>query len=189
MAKVSDLISGDGGVRALLNDTDSTNGYRYSDDDLVQYCNDALLTLSLLRPDLFSSIGDITCTAATTLQSAPTGAIRILDIFQVKAGRVVTEISRGALDRYNSSWHNDTAAAAQHWMRHDRDPSKFFIYPKAPADQTLVGQWAAPPTALTSDGTIPVPASYIPAIKDYMVFAAESVNEEFARECRAAAFS
>src|SRR3972149_3706081 len=77
--------------------------YRVSDAKMTEYANAFVRELALLRPDLFSTVGDITCTAGTCLQVAPSGAIAPMAVFQVKAGRVVTEANRGQFDRFNSN--------------------------------------------------------------------------------------
>lgn len=177
-------------VRETLEDIEA-GAYRVADARMVDYANDFVRELCLVRPDLFSTIGDITCTAGTCLQSAPAGAIVLVDVFQVKTGRTVTETKRHLLDRFNSNWWNDTAAAAKNWIRHEKDPLKFFIYPKAPVSQILVGQWAQLPSLMTVVGdTIPsqVLDVYLPAMHHYLCFRALARPENKAKAELAPAF-
>jgi hypothetical protein len=44
-------------ARALLQDTDSTDGYRYSDQDMIDAFNDAMAETRSKRPDFFLDIG------------------------------------------------------------------------------------------------------------------------------------
>jgi len=178
-------------VRDTIQDEDSDPSYRISDAKMTQYANDFVRELALLRPDLFSTIGDITCTPGTALQSAPAGAIVLMDIFQVKVGQVVIEARRADIDRFNSGWWNDTAAPAENWFRHDKDPLKFFIYPKSPDPQILVGQWAALPAEMADVGA-QIPAQvqeiYYSAMHHYMVFRAEVKDDETVLSGRAKLF-
>lgn len=181
-------------VIALVRDTtldEDAAAYRVTDAKLITYANDFLREAILLRPDLFSTIGEIPCTNDTVLQAVPAGSLVLVDIFQVKTGRIVREILRKDLDGFNSTWMSDTAAPAKNWIRHDKDPGKFFIYPKAPTSQILIGQTAALPTlfAATSD-TIPttLPTAYYSAMHHYMVFRCEARDDEAVLAGRAKLF-
>lgn len=158
---------------------DETATYRVSDAKYIKYANDFTAEAALLRPDLFATVGEINCTSGETRHSAPTTSIRLIDIFRVKNGQAVIETKREILDRYSPTWHSDTAAAAKNWMRHDRNPNVFFTYPKAPADQILIGEWAALPTAYaaTSDN-LTIQDVYAPAMHHYLVARAESRDDE-----------
>lgn len=39
--------------RAVLQDTDAAQGYRYTDNDLLRYVRDAVISARALRPDIF----------------------------------------------------------------------------------------------------------------------------------------
>ena len=175
-------------ARGILNDLDASSGYRYSDSDLVSYANFALAEMAEIRPDLFSVIGDIPCTDSTVIQSAPATSLRLMEIFQVKAGRVVKETTREEMDRFNINWFNDVAAPAKNWMRHPRDPNKFFIYPQSPLSQVLVGQYAKSPSPVLSTDVIPVADAYLPAVANYIVARAEARNDESIGNGRSIAF-
>lgn len=177
-------------VRDTIQDEDS-DGYRVSNVKMTGYANDFVRELGLLRPDLFATIGEIPCTAATTVQNAPAASLVLMDIFQVKNGRVVTECQRKDLDRFNSNWRNETAAAAENWVRHEKDTNSFFVSPQAPADQILIGQWAELPADMADiNATIPVevPRAYYPAMHHYMVFRAEAKDDESVLSGRAKLF-
>ena len=174
-------------VRRIIQDTNTP--YRYSDDVLLGFANQALKRIAVLRPDLFAYIGDITCTDDEVVQSAPSDSIRLIEIYRVKGGNGVIETNREALDQAYPTWMNDTAAAAVNFMRHVRNPNKFFIYPKAPAGQILVGEYAQTPPDY--DGVTPVallPDAYEPVVIDATVFIAESVDNEHVNSQRAQLF-
>jgi len=89
-------------VRNVVQDTRTP--YRYSDTLLLGFLNTTLKRMAILRPDLFTVIGDIPVTANTVVQSCPAGAVRLVEIFQVKNGDVLTEVSREILDQTYPEW-------------------------------------------------------------------------------------
>lgn len=174
-------------VRRILQDT--TAPQRYSDVVLLGFANQALKRIAVLRPDLFAYIGEITCTANSVVQSAPSDSIRLIEIYSVKDGNGVIETNREALDQAYPQWMNDAAGPTVNWMRHVRNSNKFFIYPKAPANQILIGEYAQTPPDY--DGTTPVdllPDAYEPVVIDATVFIAESVDNEHVNSNRASLF-
>jgi hypothetical protein len=174
-------------VRRILQDTNAP--LRYSDTVLLGFANQALKRIAVLRPDLFAYIGEITTTAGAVIQSAPSDSIRIMEIFQVKNGSGVTETSREALDQTYPTWMNDTAGATVNWMRHVRNPNRFFIYPKAPAGQILIGEYAQTPKDYTADEDVALlPDAFFPVVVDATVFVAESVDNEHVNSNRAQLF-
>ena len=174
-------------ARRLLQDINSPQ--RYSDAVLLGFANQTLKRMAVLRPDLFAYIGEITCTAGQVLQSPPSDSIRIVEIFQVKDGAGVTEVDRKTLDQTYPGWMNDAAGAAVNWMRHVRNPNKFFIYPKAPVGQVLIGEYAKTPTDYAGTDTVDLlPDAYFPMVVDGTVFLAESVDNEHVNSNRAQLF-
>ena len=174
-------------ARRLLQDISAPQ--RYSDAVLLGFANQTLKRMSVLRPDLFAYIGEITCTAGAVIQSPPSDSIRVIEIFQVKDGSGVTEVDRNSLDQTYPGWMNDTAGPAVNWMRHVRNPNKFFIYPKAPAGQILIGEYAQTPPTYTGAQTVALlPDAFFPVVVDGTVFLAESVDNEHVNSNRAQLF-
>ena len=67
-----------------------------------------------------------------------------------------------------------------------RNPNKFFIYPKAPANQTLTVEYSQVPPTYAGDATVTLlPDAYIPALVDVVVFLAESIDNEHVTSGRA----
>lgn len=174
-------------VRRILQDIALPQ--RYSDTVLLGFANQTLKRMAVLRPDLFAYIGEIPTTAGTTIQSMPAGSIRVMEIFSVKDGSAVTEANRQSLDETYPGWMNDTAAPAVNWMRHTRNPNRFFIYPKAPAGQVLIGEYAKSPTDYALNDQIELlPDAFFPIVVDGTVFLAESVDNEHVNSNRAQLF-
>lgn len=171
-------------VRRILQDETTT--YRYSDAFLLALCNQALQRIQLLRPDLFAYTGTVTCTQGEVIQSAPSDSLRVIEVLSVVGGDGVVEADREVLDQTLPTWVNDAEAAAINWMRHVRNPNKFFIYPQAPAAQDLNIEYSQVPP--TYDGTTAVtllPDAYFPAVVDCVLFLAESVDNEHVTSGRA----
>ena len=174
-------------TRRILQDIDTPQ--RYSDEVLLGFANQSLKRIAVLRPDLFAYVGEVTCTADAVLQTAPSDSIRIIEVYSVVSGNGVIEVNRETLDQALPSWMNDTAAAATNWMRHVRNPNRFFIYPKAPADQKLVIEYTQSPP--TYDGTTTVALlsdAYFPVVLDATIFLAESIDNEHVNSNRAKLF-
>ena len=182
--KLSNVITE---VRRILQDINAP--LRYSDTVLLGFANQALKRIAVLRPDLFAYIGEIPTTAGSVIQSAPTDSIRIMEIFSVKNGSGITEANREALDQTYPGWMNDSAADAVNWMRHTRNPNRFFIYPKAPAGQILIGEYAQSPKEYTIDEDVALLSeAFFPVVVDATIFMAESVDNEHVNSNRAQLF-
>lgn len=174
-------------ARVLVQDTRTP--YRYSDTLMLGWVNQTLKRMAVLRPDLFSFIGDIPTTADTVLQSCPSDSLRLVEIFQIKNGDAVTEVNRDVLDQMYPNWVNEAAGTPVNFMRHVRSPNKFFLYPRPTTDIVLVGEYAQVPPTYTINQTIAsLPDAYLPVAVDGVVFLAESVDNEHVNSGRAKLF-
>jgi hypothetical protein len=174
-------------ARVLVQDTRTP--YRYSDTLMLGWVNQTLKRMAVLRPDLFSFIGDIPTTANTVLQSCPSDSLRLVEIFQIKNGDAVTEVNRDVLDQMYPNWVNEAAGTPVNFMRHVRSPNKFFLYPRPTTDIVLVGEYAQVPPTYTINQTIAsLPDAYLPVAVDGVVFLAESVDNEHVNSGRAKLF-
>lgn len=174
-------------VRVLIHDTATT--YRYSDAVLLQFVNQAEKRIAVLRPDLYSAFDTITCTPGEVLQSAPTDSFRLMEVTRIDGGDIVVESNRETMDQNLPTWPSDTAGAARIWMRHPRDPNRFFIYPKAPAAQDLVLEYAKIPTVATVlSSTLDLNDVYLPVLVDAVVFLSQSLDNEHVNSGRAKLF-
>lgn len=174
-------------VRRILSDTLAPQ--RYSDTLLLGFVNQTLKRMSILRPDLFATIGNISTTANTVLQSMPTDSIRLMEIFQVVGGNAVTEVSRDTFDQTYPNWVNETPGTPVNFMRHVRNPNKFFVYPRPISGVTLVGEYSQSPTDYgLGDTILLLPEAYFPTIVDGTVFLTESIDDESVSAGRAKLF-
>jgi hypothetical protein len=177
-------------ARKLLQDTNtSADLQRFSDADLTGYGNQVLKRMALMRPDLFAYMGTVACTENEILQSAPSDSIRLFEVFRIQDGNALREVNRETMDQTYPAWRTTTAAAATAWMRHPRNQNKFFIYPQAPADQTLIVEYAQSPSDYAIGDTIALLSdSYLPALIDGIVWLAESIDNEHVTSQRAQMF-
>lgn len=174
-------------VRRLVQD--QLVPYRYSDTVLLGYVNQTLQRMAILRPDLFTDIVDITTTADAAVQSLPAEAIRLVDIFQVKNGNAITEVDRETMNRNYPGWMNETSGTPVNFMRHVKNPDRYFLYPRPAAGIVLVGEYAKSPIDYTVNASIDVIADvYFPALVDGTVYLAESIDDEHVQSGRAKLF-
>lgn len=177
-------------VRQLLQDSNSNPALqRYSDDLLIGFANQTLKRIALLRPDLFSFIGDITCVAGEVLQTAPADSIRLMEILRVKNGGSIRETNRETMDQTYPAWASDTAGPCVNWMRHPRNPNRFFIYPTSPPAQILIGEYSQTPQNYTASADILLLSdAFFPCVVDGTVYLAEAVDSEAVSSNRAEMF-
>lgn len=174
-------------VRRIVQDM--TAPYRYSDADLLGYINQTLKRMALLRPDLFGVITDIATTANSVVQTLPSDAIRLMDVFSVKGVGAVTETDRETMDRNYPTWLVEAAGTPVNYMRHVKNPTRFFLYPP-PADgvQLTVEYAQVPPTYGLMDTIASVPDAFMPTIVNGAVFLAQSIDDEHVSSGRAKLF-
>ena len=174
-------------VRRLVQD--QLVPYRYSDTVLLGYVNQTLQRMAILRPDLFTDIVDITTTADAAVQSLPAEAIRLVDIFQVKNGNAITEVDRETMNRNYPGWMNEASGTPVNFMRHVKNPDRYFLYPRPAAGVVLVGEYAKSPIDYTLDASIDVISdTYFPVLVDGVVYLAESIDDEHVQSGRAKLF-
>lgn len=176
-------------ARALYNDVDSVL-YRKEDTELLRYVNEGMREISSLQPALFMSIGDITCAVGAVEQAVTfADAQALVDVLCIHGGSALIPFDMETMNAFRPGWRTDTAAPAVQWARKEGDPLRFFIYPKAPATaQALDVMYIRNPTALALTDTISeIPAGYTPALTDYVVYRAESTDDEHSNSGRAAA--
>ena len=168
---------------------DQVTPYRYSDVVLLSYVNQTLKRMAILRPDLFSDIEDITTTANSAAQVLPADAIRLIDIFQIKNGNAITEVDRETMNRNYPGWMQEAAGQPVNFMRHVKNPDRFFLYPRPAAGVVLVGEYAKTPADYALSAEIDVLTEvYFPTLVDGVVYLAESIDDEHVQSGRAKLF-
>lgn len=176
-------------VRPLIQDTRTP--VRYSDAVLLDFVNQVLRRMSVLRPDLFSAFATIDLVAGTTIQRLPADGLRLIEVYNIEAsdGGVLTEVNREALDQNHPLWRTAPAGTPVNYMRHVRNPATFFVYPRPATPMKLVVEYARSPRAYGLSETIEdLSDTYLPVAVDGTVFMAESVDNEHVSTQRAQLF-
>lgn len=182
-------------VRELIQDTTgnqfgaTTAPTRYTDTELLGFVNQTIKRMLILRPDLFSTITNITTTANTVVQTLPSDSYRLVELYSVQNGNVLTEVNRESLDQSYPAWVSDPAGTPYNYMRHTRHPNKYFLYPRPIANIVLVGEYIQVPANYAASANITVlPDAYLPVLVDGTVFLAESIDDEHVNSGRAKLF-
>ena len=175
-------------ARLATNDTDST-AYRQPDSELLIYFNDGLKECATEAPDYFQTTGDFTCVAGQTEQAVTyADAQMFISVLRIKNGKAVLPIDLNAMQMFNPNWASDTAAEAQNWTKMPDDKLRFYIYPKAPSMQVLEVIYIRNPAVYTlSQIVTDIPDTWEAALADYIIFRAESKDDEFVLSGRAVA--
>jgi hypothetical protein len=174
-------------VRVLINDTRSP--YRNSDNTLLGFVNQTIRRMAMLRPDLFTSIVDITTTPNVNVQTLPSNAVRLVEIFQVKGGTAIEEVDRDTFNRAYPQWTTDPAGVPTKYMRHPRNPRAYFLYPRPSTGTVVIGEYVITPNLYTINDVIQVlPDAYFSTLVDGVMFLTESIDDEHVLSGRAKMF-
>lgn len=175
-------------ARSVINDTDSVL-YRQSDIELVKYFNDALKEASRLSPGHFMTTGDYTCTLNATEQAINfIDAQEFLGVIRIKDGKAVHEMALDSIQKFNPDWASDTAGSAQNWAKLPNEKLRFYIYPKTSVMQVLEVSYIRNPVVYVLTDTVDdVPDTWESALADYVIFRAESKDDEHVDSGRAVA--
>ena len=174
-------------VRSLIQDTKPT--FRYSDAVLLRFVNMTIRRMVILRPDLFTTITDVSTTPDLSEQTLPATAVRLVELFRVKNGAALEEVSRDVFDRAYPQWTTDASGTPTKYIRHPRNPRAYFLYPRPTSGIILVGEYVVtPPTYALADPIAVLPDAYFPVLVDGTVFLAESVDDEHVNSGRAKLF-
>lgn len=137
----------------------------YSAATLLSFVNQVLRQTAVLRPDLFTVIADIPTTPNAVEQTLPANSMRLVNIFAVKDGTAITEVSREMMDQSYPQWRLDPAGTPVNYMRHIRNPNQYFLYPKPSAGVVLEGEYVQVPPAYTLNQQIALlPDAFQPVI-------------------------
>lgn len=175
-------------VRTLVQDTRTP--FRYSDVVLLRFLNQTVRRMATIRPDLFTVIGEIPTAAATVVQRIPADGIRLVEIYNVQGGGVVTEVNKDALDQTLPMWRSAPAGVPVNYIRHVRNPGTFFLYPPPQSGTILVAEYSAVPAPYALGDTITVPGdAYIPTLINGIVYLTQSIDDEHVNSGRAKLFN
>lgn len=178
--------------RETLNDTAKA---RYTDASLLLFANAALGTLALLRQDLFVQTISLTTTPASAEQDAASANADIINlywVYRVNNGDAIQKCDMDPLSRFSPGWMTADAGTPENWMKHPEDAkqdksTKYLLSPPPQAGVEVIAKVALAPTrtAVALGSAVPVPDPYMDALAHYIVFRAESKDDEHVVEQRA----
>lgn len=147
----------------------------WTEAQLLEWLNDAQYAISLVRPDASSSVVNLLLVAGTKQTIA---GRRLIDVIRNMgadgntAGQVVEHVDMGNKDKFNPSWHSDSASITINDFMHDpRVPTVFYVSPPATAPTYLELKQAVVPAVLTAlTETINLDDVYVPVIIEWMLY-------------------
>lgn len=162
----------------------------YADATFLAFVNQVLKQTALLRPDLFSYITDIPTTPNTVSQVLPSDSTRLVEIYSVKDGDAITEVTRETMDQTYPQWRIETAGTPVNYMRNVRNPNGYFLYPRPAVGIILVGEYVQTPPVYALNSQIALlPDSFLPAMSAGVVGMIESINNTTSDMNRAKEFA
>ena len=173
----------------VLDVVDNVTAPRQSDTELLGYVNDGVKEICTFKPMVFATVAALACTPGRADQTLTfANAVMLLDVLRVTNGAALTKFDRPTLDLFSPAWRSDAAGPALQWSALEGDLLSFFIYPQAPAAQSLDVRYVRNPAVyLLTDDMVAVPDVMGPALVDYVVYRAESKDDENVSSARAVA--
>ena len=175
-------------ARSIINDDNALMPERFSDTVLLGYVNQAVKRACAMRPDLFITSTTITPTVGQVEQELASTITRLMEIHRVVGGNAVGEVDKETMDRSAPDWTTETSGTPVNWMRHPRNPRRYYLYPAPATGTTLSAEYIAVPSDYAIGDTIGMPDSYKTALIDCVVAIAEVVDNEHVETQRAKSF-
>lgn len=169
---------------------------RWSEQELVDYCNDAELQTVQHRPDLAAHNTNVQLVAGTR-QTIPADGIRFLKAIRNRGsagatnGNAIRQAYMEALDSEVPDWHSRTTnSEVQHYVIDNADPKHFYVYPGLANGATLFLEvlYARTPPAITSiSDNFTLGRENLNALLDFVLYRAFSKDAEYAGNAQRAA--
>jgi hypothetical protein len=138
----------------------------------------ALKMLGAYRPDVFSFTTVTTTTADTVVQTLPADAIRLVEVFSVYGGNAVTEVNRETMDQMYPGWVSDPAGTPVNFVRHPRNPTSYFLYPRPLEGTKVAVEYIRAPTDYDIDDIIDITPDMFAVVVSATIHMLESVDTE-----------
>lgn len=175
-------------ARVIISDDNALMPERFSDADMLGFVNQSIKTACTVRPDLFITNGTVTPTANQVEQELPAAVTRLMELHRVVGGGALGEVDKQTMDRSAPTWTTETAGTPVNWMRHPRNPRRYYLYPAPQTGTTIAAEYVQVPADYALGDTIALPDSYKTAIIHSVVGIAEFVDNEHVMTERAKAF-
>lgn len=175
-------------ARVLISDDNALMPERFSDTDMLGFVNQAIQRACVVRPDLFIVNEEVTPTVNQVEQELPANVTRMMEVHRVVGGGAIGEVDKQTMDRSAPNWPTETSGTPVNWMRHPRNPRRYFLYPAPTTGIELAVEYVKVPDDYALSDTIDLPDSYKSAIIDCVVYLAEVIDNEHVETERAKQF-
>lgn len=172
--KIIDIIKE---VSSELTDEGNDN---FKKEHLLTYYNAGVSFVVSARPDCHTKTEDFACVAGA-YQEIPASALALIDVVCDKAtGQPITTIDRSSLDNRFGNWYSSASLSdsAEMFVYDDRVPREFYLFPAVKAGTVVRAIFSKLPdyaaiSDFDNDNTLlPIPLTYLEAIKLYMLYRA-----------------
>jgi len=177
-------------ARITLNDE---AGERYLDAEMFGYALDGLREAAIIRPDLFAVAVPMSLQAGVE-QIIPPGSWFLISIERDADGNEVFKADYDSWRKFHPTWRTATPGPTEMWMpfpvpEGKRPPAKFYVYPPAVANAQVYGVVAqCDLSGQAIGGTFPLAEVYQPALVAYLIFRAETKDDQHVVTARVEAF-
>lgn len=153
------------------------SGDTWSREALRGYLTDAQRALVRLRPEAYT-VSETVQLSPGVRQALPDGGTWIVDVVRnlgsdgATPRRMIREVARAELDASSPRWPEARPQLEViNWTRDKRDPKRYFVYPPQPdpAGHVELVYTPAPPVVGTDEGEIAFDEVYAPALVDYVL--------------------
>ena len=169
---------------------DTRDPKRILNDTLHKFANQSVKRLALLRPDLYNVTVPIECQPNSFIVDLPQDCMRLTEVECIAGSNAtVVETDRDSMDYGKPNWRMEPQGPATDWMRNPRKSASFWIYPRAPENQSLLVTYAKQPRDYTPDEEVEVLSDvWFPVLVDIVIFLIQSMSDEAVNSNRAALF-
>lgn len=161
---------------------------RWTDEELIDYLNDAVRTSVMIKPDVNPITEEFTCASGYKQSWAglSTEIVQLLDVFaNTSTGggneTAITFVKRNVMDLEVPTWRSATPSnTIQYYMYDPRQRDVFYVYPPASAGSTIEICYSGLPAAVTAIGDeVPLIDIYAPALTNYVIWRAYTKDSDF----------
>ena len=174
-----------GRAKKILQDETSV---RWTEDELLDWLNDAYKQIVLLRPDSHVQVKSVSLVPGTK-QTIPSDGVYFVTVHRNGLNRAVRAIPRAILDDQVPDWHAKAPTQdIEHYVFDRSEPTVYYVYPPAASGASVELGYASVPTPHTSTSdTIRLDDRYAPAILDYILYRAYLKDADYAANDQRAA--
>ena len=160
--------------RTQLNDPE---GETFQEPELIDALNQALRTLTLLRPDATAKYATVNIQRGAR-QIIPADGVRLIRVISNiresgQRGQIPRLVQKEDMDSMSHDWMQAAGTHVKEYMFDARVPKQFFIYPTVSSNLKLEIEYSAHPKLVTPDNfdeALPVDDMYSQPIQELMLY-------------------